>query len=150
MRFNYHCEVGVVILRHIFLVFTQLDSDNTSKMWAWIIPRSSHEAMNESFFWSSNFVGGPEHLLSFQHLLSCEREISSLSWLRRYGSLYRLNCRLSKNLLLWLSLNECWPRLLHDNVMRLYDRSCGSYVLCHNSLSAYVDRVWNCCHPYLW
>ena len=39
MRFDNHCEVGVVILRHVFLIFAQLNCDNTSKMWAWVIPK---------------------------------------------------------------------------------------------------------------
>ena len=38
MRFYNHGEVGVVSLWYIFLILAQLDGDNVTQMWTWVIP----------------------------------------------------------------------------------------------------------------
>ena len=88
MGFDNHCEVGVVGLWHVLLVFAQLDRHNVSKVGTRVIPEeegndnrilkgnkrenkpgSSHEAENKSLLRPGHFVGGPEHLLGLQHLV---------------------------------------------------------------------------------
>ena len=38
VRFNYHSEVGVVVLWHVLLVLAQLDRDDAAQMRTWVIP----------------------------------------------------------------------------------------------------------------
>lgn len=43
VSFDYHGEVGVVILGNVFLIFTQLNRDDASQMWTRIIPKDDNQ-----------------------------------------------------------------------------------------------------------